>query len=145
MYVVYGDMHHTCDSFILYMYIQSINRQIKVMYSKYRYFFLENFFFFKDDSKTCNLARISSFFRFRQISLEMKVGILFFQFFLSLLNRLLTFFFLDLDGFLVEMVFNFFHFCFFFLFITNFLLSLFYFVFSLFLAFSISAFSFTFC
>src|SRR6266498_1709965 len=124
MYVVYGDMHHTCDSFILYMYIQSINRQIKVMYSKYRYFFLENFFFFKDDSKTCNLARISSFFRFRQISLEMKVGILFFQFFSSLLNRLLTFFFLDLDGFLVEMVFNFFNFFFFFCFLLFLLLTI---------------------
>src|SRR6266542_2798948 len=116
MYVAYGDMHHTCDSFILYMYIQSVNRQIKVTYSKYRYFFLEKFFFFKDDSKTCNLARISSFFRSCQISLEIKVGILFFQFFFVITKSSFVFLFLDLVGFLVEMVgiqfFSFFFFSF---------------------------------
>src|SRR6266498_482395 len=145
MYVVYGDMHHTCDSFILYMYIQSINRQIKVMYSKYRYFFLKKFFFFKDDSKTCNLARISSFFRFRQISLEMKVGILFFSVFFIITKSSFDFLFFRFRRLSCGNGVQFFSFLFFFVFITNFLLSLFYFVFSLFLAFSISAFSFTFC
>src|SRR6266542_3731275 len=99
---------------------------------------MKKFFFFKNDSKTCNLARISSFFRFRQISLEMKVGILFFQFFSSLLNRLLTFFFLDLDGFLVEMVgIQFFSFLFFFLLLLFFFFFfLFFFFLSSFLFFS---------